>query len=93
MPPPPPPATTRSASWAGGADDLQAWIDHLDALGIEQSPIITALAGQLLIFPDPDKTFLRLLTLPEGGIQAITMKPRRGRTRGPWIAPDIMRHP
>jgi catechol 2,3-dioxygenase-like lactoylglutathione lyase family enzyme len=78
---------------AGGADDLQAWIDHLDALGIEHSPVTTALAGQLLIFPDPDKTFLRLLTLPEGGIQAITMNRDAAEPEGPWIAPDIMRHP
>jgi hypothetical protein len=30
-------------------------------------------AGPLLVFPDPDQTFLRLLTLPEGDIMAITM--------------------
>jgi hypothetical protein len=53
---------------AGGADDLQAWIEHLDTLGIEHSPLITARAGQLLIFADPDRTYLHLLTLPEGGI-------------------------
>ena len=78
---------------AGGADDLQAWIDHLDALGIEHSPMITALAGQLLIFRDPDQTFLRLLTMPEGGIQAIEMNRDAAEPEGPWVAPDIMKHP
>jgi catechol 2,3-dioxygenase-like lactoylglutathione lyase family enzyme len=40
---------------AGDTDDLQAWVAHLDTLDIEHSPIITALAGQLLIFRDPDQ--------------------------------------
>jgi catechol 2,3-dioxygenase-like lactoylglutathione lyase family enzyme len=75
------------------AGDIQAWSDHLDAVGIEHSPVITALAGQLLIFRDPDQTFLRLLTMPEGGIQAIEMNHDAAEPEGPWIAPDIMRHP
>jgi catechol 2,3-dioxygenase-like lactoylglutathione lyase family enzyme len=78
---------------AGDTDDLQAWVAHLDTLGIEHSPIITALAGQLLIFPDPDQTYLHLLTLPEGGIQAITMNPDAAEPEGPWIMPNLMRHP
>ena len=78
---------------AGGADDLQRWVEHLDALSIEHSPLITALAGQLVIFPDPDGTYLRLLTLPDGGIQAITMNQEdAAEPEGPWILPDIMRH-
>src|ERR1700736_3164813 len=75
------------------ADNPQAWSDHLDVLGIEHSPMITALAGQLLIFRDPDQTFLHLLTLPEGGIQAIEMNRDAAEPEGPWIAPDIMKHP
>jgi hypothetical protein len=73
--------------------DLRAWVAHLDTLGIEHSPIISALAGQLLIFRDPDQTYLHLLTLPEGGIQAIKMNHDAAEPEGPWIAPDIMRHP
>ena len=68
-------------------------LNILDAVGIEHSPVITALAGQLLIFRDPDQTFLRLLTLPEGGIQAIEMNRDAAEPEGPWLAPDIMKHP
>jgi catechol 2,3-dioxygenase-like lactoylglutathione lyase family enzyme len=78
---------------AGDTDDLQAWVEHLDTLGIEHSPLITALAGQLLIFRDPDETYLHLLTMPEGGIQAIKMNDDAAEPEGPWIMPDLMRHP
>ncbi|MFL6087332.1 MAG: VOC family protein [Mycobacterium sp.] len=78
---------------AGGTDDLQAWVAHLDTLGIEHSPVITALAGQLLIFRDPDQTYLHLLTAPEGGVLAIEMNRDAAEPEGPWIMPDLMRHP
>ena len=78
---------------AGGPDDLQRWVEHLDALSVEHSQVITALAGQLVIFPDPDGTYLRLLTLPDGGIQAITLNQGgAAEPEGPWLMPDIMRH-
>jgi hypothetical protein len=67
----------------GDTDDLQAWVAHLDTLGIEHSPIITALAGKLPIFRDPDQTYLHLLTLPEGGIQAIEMNHDAAEPEGP----------
>jgi hypothetical protein len=41
---------------AGTIDDLHTWIQHLDAVGAEHSPLVTALAGQLLVFPDSDGT-------------------------------------
>jgi len=41
---------------AGTIDDLYTWIQHLDAVGVEHSPLVTALAGQLLVFPDSDGT-------------------------------------
>ncbi|MCW2654337.1 MAG: glyoxalase/bleomycin resistance protein/dioxygenase [Mycobacterium sp.] len=78
---------------AGGTDDLLAWTTRLDGLGIEHSPLITALAGDLLIFADPDQTYIHLLTMPEGGIDAIKMNPDAAEPEGPWIAPEIMRHP
>ena len=79
---------------AGTSEDLTNWLEHLDSLGVDHSPVITALAGQLLIFRDPDGTFLRLLTLPDGGIQAIQMnRDSAAEPEGPWLMPDIMRHP
>jgi hypothetical protein len=79
---------------AGDTDDLLAWITHLDGLGIEHSPLITALAGDLLIFADPDQPYIHLLTMPQGGIDAITLNTEGAADpEGPWIAPEIMRHP
>src|ERR1700676_4028799 len=71
-----PEAATATAGYDPGSfvsGDMQGWSDHLDAVGIEHSPVITALAGQLLIFRDPDQTYLHLLTVPQGGGLAIEM--------------------
>jgi catechol 2,3-dioxygenase-like lactoylglutathione lyase family enzyme len=43
--------------------DLEAWCTHLDAAGIAHSPILTGVAGYLLVFDDPDGLRLRLYTL------------------------------
>jgi catechol 2,3-dioxygenase-like lactoylglutathione lyase family enzyme len=40
--------------------DLDAWIEHLDALGISHSPIIRATRGYGLGFRDPDGIQIRL---------------------------------
>lgn len=78
---------------AGTPDDLRTWADHLDTEGIEHSPITLGGAGHLLVFADPDGTFLRLLELPAGGIANIKMASAIPEPDGPWIAPPAMRHP
>jgi catechol 2,3-dioxygenase-like lactoylglutathione lyase family enzyme len=78
---------------AGSEESLARWRDHLDALDIEHSPIITALAGKLLIFVDPDGTYLRVLTMPGGGLDAISISDVADEPAGPWLVPDLMRHP
>lgn len=81
-------------SFTVGSDDgLARWRDHLDALDIEHSPILTALAGKLLVFVDPDGTYLRVLTMPEDGFDSISMSDVADEPAGPWLMPDLMRHP
>jgi catechol 2,3-dioxygenase-like lactoylglutathione lyase family enzyme len=78
---------------AGTAGDLRAWATHLDVEGIEHSPVTLGGAGHLLVFADPDGTYLRLLELPEGGVENITMSTGNPEPEGPWIAPASMQHP
>lgn len=59
-------------------DDLQAWAEHLDALGVERSPLIEASVGWLLIFDDPDRLTLHLYTWAEHGIDQ-SHRPGYGR--------------
>ncbi len=41
--------------WAvPGRPDLEEWCEHLDALGIDHSPVIEASIGWILVFHDPD---------------------------------------
>jgi catechol 2,3-dioxygenase-like lactoylglutathione lyase family enzyme len=78
---------------AGGTDELEAWAAHLDAVGVDRSPITAGAAGHLLVFADPDGTFLRLLEMPEGAIANIRMQEGNPEPDGPWVAPPSMRHP
>lgn len=77
----------------GDLESLRQWIDHLDALRIDHSPIEPALAGDLVVFRSPDGLYLRLLTVPEDGTRSIKMGSAVPEPDGPWTAPDIMRHP
>ena len=52
---------------------LEAWGQHLDALHIARSPVLTAIQAWLIVFDDPDGRRLRLYTL---------------ETHGPELKPD-----
>jgi len=78
---------------AGRGDDVQSWAAHLDEEGIAHSPVSQGAAGALLVFADPDGTFLRLLELPAGGVEDIKMPAGPAEPEGPWIAPPKMSHP
>jgi catechol 2,3-dioxygenase-like lactoylglutathione lyase family enzyme len=78
---------------AGDATAVQAWAAHLDEEGIDHSPVSQGAAGALLVFADPDGTFLRLLELPAGGVEDIKMPDGPAEPEGPWIAPPKMSHP
>lgn len=81
-------------SFVAGSDaELGLWLSHFDAHGVHHSSIITAAAGKLIVFADPDGTYLRILTMPDGGFDAITIDPSAEEPTGPWLMPDLMRHP
>ena len=45
------------------------WIEHLDRLGIDHSPIIDATIGWLVVFHDPDGVEIHLYTVEQHGIE------------------------
>lgn len=45
-----------------GREDVEAWMSHLDRLGIAHSPLIEASIGWLLVFNDPDGLEIHLYT-------------------------------
>jgi catechol 2,3-dioxygenase-like lactoylglutathione lyase family enzyme len=45
-----------------GLADIEAWVEHLDALAVEHSPVMTGMLGWALAFHDPDGLELRLYT-------------------------------
>lgn len=56
-------------SWAvADRPDIERWMDHLDAVGVEHSPVIEATVGWLLIFRDPDGIEHHLYTTATHGI-------------------------
>ncbi|MFF8598303.1 VOC family protein [Streptomyces sp. NPDC015232] len=58
--------------------DAEAWAAHLDALGVEHSPVIEASIGWLLVFEDPDGLVLHLYSWAGHG-QDHTDRPGYGR--------------
>lgn len=46
---------------------VEEWAAHLDALGIEHSPVIDASVGWLLVFSDPDGLQIHLYSWAEHG--------------------------
>ena len=59
---------------------LATWASHLDAEGIEHSPILAAIQAWLIVFSDPDGRRLRLYTLELHGPE---IPPDED---SPWIA-------
>lgn len=78
---------------AGSESNLDRWLRHLDHVGVRHSPVIRAAGGRLVVVVDPDGTYLRLLSMPMGGLDAVTMDPSTPDPAGPWLAPAIMRRP
>lgn len=76
---------------AGSDDDLDGWVRHLDDAGVDHSQVITGLGGRLVVLSDPDGTYLRLLTMPDAGLDAVRMRADAAPMSGHWLAPHIMR--
>lgn len=69
-----------TAAWLNRAA-LEEWTGHLDALGTRHSPPIVALAGWLLIVPDPDGLRLRFYTTQPHGLST-----SRVEHDSPWLS-------
>ncbi|MEU3407394.1 antibiotic biosynthesis monooxygenase [Streptomyces sp. NPDC006670] len=60
---------------------LDTWMTHLDTLGVLHSPPVVALAGWLLVVPDPDGQRLRFYTTTHHGLD-----PSRVEYDSPWLS-------
>jgi catechol 2,3-dioxygenase-like lactoylglutathione lyase family enzyme len=74
-------------------EQLDAWIAHLDGLGVEHSPILTGGGGPVIVVVDPDGKFLRLMKQPPGGMATQVMPENPPDPAGPWLDAPPMRHP
>lgn len=63
-------------------DAADAWVERLDSLGIEHSPVIDASIGWLIVFHDPDGIEIHLYTLTAHGIDQ-TGRPGYGTIADP----------
>ncbi|WP_433239680.1 VOC family protein [Streptosporangium sp. CA-135522] len=63
-------------------EGLDAWIAHLDALGVSHGPVIKASAGHALGFADPDGIEIRLYA-PDETIHAAQVGPDGTYRPGP----------
>ena len=75
------------------AEQLNGWIEHLDANEVEHSPVITGGGGAVVIIVDPDGKFIRLMVSPPGGVAAQTLPAAHLDPEGPWLNSAPMRHP
>lgn len=64
---------------------LDAWIHHLDGLGVAHSPILVAMKGYLLVAPDPDGIRLRFYTDETHGLG-----PEKVDFASTWLHPDTV---
>jgi catechol 2,3-dioxygenase-like lactoylglutathione lyase family enzyme len=72
---------------------LNAWLAHLDSLGVEHSPVITGGAGHLMVLADPDGIFIRIAEIPVGGVADIQMPDGDPEPDDLWLKPPSMQHP
>jgi catechol 2,3-dioxygenase-like lactoylglutathione lyase family enzyme len=75
------------------ARHLDDWVDHLDALHVEHSPVLGGGASPVVVLADPDGKFIRLMMAPSGGAADTTLPSAHLDPEGPWLNPAPMRHP
>jgi catechol 2,3-dioxygenase-like lactoylglutathione lyase family enzyme len=80
----------------GVADNaaLDDWISHLDAVGVEHSPVIAGFVGHLIEFRTPDGLAIRVYTdLTDGLAKAKMRRPEQADIDNPWVNPSLMARP
>jgi quinol monooxygenase YgiN/catechol 2,3-dioxygenase-like lactoylglutathione lyase family enzyme len=63
-----------------GRADLEPWVEYLDAIGVEHSPILVGIVGWVLVVPDPDGLKLRFYTNADHGLD-----PSQIEYHSPWL--------
>ena len=72
---------------------LDDWISHLDAVGVEHSPVIAGFAGHLIEFRTPDGLAIRAYTDLTDGVAGAKLRPEQADIDNPWINPPLMVRP
>jgi hypothetical protein len=72
---------------------LEQWVRHLDAQGVDHSPVINGGAGHLIVLADRDGVFIRIAQVPAGGVDDIQMPDGDPEPDDPWLKPPSMQHP
>jgi hypothetical protein len=75
------------------AEQLDDWVEHLDANEVEHSAVLTGGGRPVVIIVDPDGKFIRLMVSPPGGVAAQTLPAAPLDPEGPWLNPAPMHHP
>ncbi|MCF7549328.1 VOC family protein [Pseudonocardia sp. WMMC193] len=77
----------------GVADEaaLDAWVAHLDGLGVPHSGKVTGYIGQVLGLTTPDGLVLRLYTDPPGGFDGVPMDSENADIHHPALSTSLMR--
>jgi len=65
-----------------GRADVEAWLGHLDGLGVRHSPLIEATTGWMVVFSDPDGIEHHVYSDEEHGVD-VTGRAGYGRTSAP----------
>ncbi|TDD63452.1 hypothetical protein E1263_00430 [Kribbella antibiotica] len=60
--------------------DLDAWVEHLDAIGVEHSPVLVGIVGWVIVVPDPDGLKLRIYTNANHNLDHSQIQ-----FRSPWL--------
>lgn len=69
---------------------LEAWAAHLDAAGVEHSPVIDGYIGQVLAVRPPDGPTLRFYTDPVDGFDGVEMHADQADIENPWLDSPLM---
>jgi catechol 2,3-dioxygenase-like lactoylglutathione lyase family enzyme len=75
------------------AAHLDSWVDHLDALEVEHSPVLGGGGGPVVVIVDPDGKFIRLMVAPPGGMESQSLRGKHLDPEGSWLNSAPMRHP
>jgi catechol 2,3-dioxygenase-like lactoylglutathione lyase family enzyme len=72
---------------------LDQWAAHLDAAGVEHSPVIVGFAGHLIELRTPDGLAIRVYTDLPDGLADTQMHPEQADIDNSWVNQPLMARP